>query len=57
MMTQITFHITVTFSPDENIWYLEDQNPDCWRFSKAAYETESQAIDAYKAGEVEWEEI
>jgi len=56
-MTQLTFNIIAAYSPEENIWYIENQDPDNWQVSVDVYDSEGEAIQAYEKGEVEWMDI
>ena len=50
----MTSNITTVYSPDNDVWYLEDMNPDFWRISKDTYETEQEAWEALWNDKVKW---
>jgi len=50
-------NIYVVYSPDENLYYLEDRNPDNWRVSTRIWNSRIAAIDAFYNDVIVWESV
>jgi hypothetical protein len=47
--------VYIIYSPDDSGYYLEYRKPGKWQMSKETWLTENDAKEAWKNGEVRWE--
>lgn len=53
-LDRVIRNIYVVYSPDEDIYYLEDRNPGKWKVSKEDYKTDESARRAALLDRVTW---